>query len=222
MKVIIWFSILFVLLSLCASFASYPSLPDKMASHWDAQGNVNGYMGRFWGAYLMPLIQAAVVIILFVVPKIDPLKKNIDSFKKEYFLFILAISSFLTLVHIQVLAINLGSEIDLGRNIPLMIGFLFILIGKVMQKIKRNFFIGIRTPWTISSDIVWEKTHKIGSNLFILSGAVTLIASATGFYPFEILMITIITTAIISIVYSFLEYRKLPKDEQDKLAPGED
>lgn len=163
-----------VLLSFILSIYFYPQVPDQMATHWDSQGEVNGYMSKFWGGtFFMPLLITGGLVILFlVIPKIDPRKENIEMFRKHYEGFRLVLIIFLVLVHLHILLWNTGTQISPNAVIPLgMGGLLFYYAGGVLtENAEQNWFIGIRTPWTLSSENVWKRTNCLGGKLFRIAG----------------------------------------------------
>jgi len=91
------------------------------------------------------------------------------------------------------------------------IGLLFIFVGLMLNKAKRNYFIGIRTPWTLANDVVWQKTHRLGSKLFILAGILTLLGLLFPDQAFWILMIAVLGATLIVLVYSFLAFKQEEK-----------
>ncbi|MGD9776051.1 MAG: DUF1648 domain-containing protein, partial [Methanosarcina sp.] len=113
-----------VLLSFILSIYFYPQVPDQMATHWDSQGEVNGYMSKFWGTFFMPLLITGLVILFLVIPKIDPRKENIEMFRKHYEGFRLVLIIFLVLVHLHILLWNTGTQISPNAVIPLGMGLL--------------------------------------------------------------------------------------------------
>src|SRR5918996_1351378 len=139
-------------------------LPDQIASHWNINDQVDGYMPKFWGVFLLPLITLGMFILFLVIPSIDPLKANIAQFREMFNLFIVLIVVFMLYIYGLTLAWSLGyTGFRMSSSMLPAIGLLFIFIGFMLRQSKRNFFIGIRTPWTLSSDRVWDKTHQIGS-----------------------------------------------------------
>ncbi len=121
-----------------------------MASHWDANDQVNGYISKFWGVFLMPLITLGMLVLFLVLPNIDPLKANIAQFRESFNLFIVLIVAFMLYVHGLTLAWSLGyQDFKMSAAMLPFMGVLFIAVGWMLRKAKRNFFIGIRTPWTL-------------------------------------------------------------------------
>jgi len=165
---------LIVLASVILGVLAYPHLPETTASHWDELGNPNGYMSRFWLVALIPLLIAGLTAMLMVLPGIDPLRKNITSFQNEYNQFIVFFGLFMLYIHTLSIFWNLGYKFNLSRLATPGMGLFIFFVGTMVEKAKRNFFIGIRTPWTLSSDSVWDKTHWLGGKLFKASGLLAL------------------------------------------------
>lgn len=188
-------------------------LPDQMASHWNTNDQVNGYMSKFWGVFLMPLVTLGMLLLFLLIPNIDPLKANIAKFRGVFNLFITFIIAFMIYIHALTLLWNLGyTRLGIGKAMLPAMGLLFILIGYMLRKAKRNWFIGIRTPWTLSSDHVWDETHRIGSILFMASGVLAFIGSFFGGgVAFWMLMAPLIGSTIFLLVYSYVLYQQETK-----------
>ena len=196
------------LLSLIISIYFYPQMPEKIASHWNAQGQVDGYISKFWGLFLIPFILIGLAILFVVIPKIDPLKANIEKFRKYYDGFVILFFVFMLSVHFQLILWNLGVRISPNVIFPIGIGILFFYVGILCENAKRNWFIGIRTPWTLSSEKVWEKTHKIGGKLFKIAGVITFLGVFFQSYALFFILAPVISVAVYTIIYSYLEYQK--------------
>jgi len=193
--------------------ALWNRLPDLMASHWGANDEVNGYISKFWGVFLLPLITLGMFLLFLVVPSVDPLKANIAQFREVFNLFIMLIVAFMVFLYFLTLRWNLGHT-DFGMSkamLPAM-GILFFFIGYMLRKAKRNFFIGIRTPWTLSSDRVWDETHRLGSILFMVSGVLAFIGSFFGGpLAFWFLFVPLMGSALVTVIYSYVLYQRESK-----------
>ncbi|MDX1378434.1 MAG: SdpI family protein [Anaerolineales bacterium] len=188
----------------------WDQLPDPMASHWDVNDQPDDYMSKFWGVYLMPLILIGLFLLFLLIPNIDPLKANIAEFRGTFNLFITFMIGFLVYVHVLTLRWNLGyTDLGIGQGMLPAMGLLFFVIGSMLRKAKRNWFIGIRTPWTLSSDNVWNEIHRIGGILFMASGVIAVIG---GFFGGEVafwsIMIPVFGTTIFLVVYSYVLYQR--------------
>jgi len=188
----------------------YPQLPEKIASHWNSSGDVNGYMGKFWGIFLLPFIMLGMFVLYALIPLIDPLKSNIQSFRKYYNYFWIIMSVFFMYIYGLIIAWNLGYLFNFIMAIVPAMAFLFFVIGSFLKNLKRNWFVGIRTPWTLSSDIVWEKTHKLGGKLFQISAVISLLGLfLKGNAIIFAIIIPILISSLFIVVYSYVVYKKL-------------
>ncbi len=209
-KATIVITLILIAVSALASVALWNQLPEQMASHWNINDQADGYVSKTWGALLMPLITTGMFLLFLLIPSIDPLKANIAQFRKTFNLFIVAITVFMLYIHGLTLAWNLGRQnFKMSAAMLPLMGALFILIGYMLRKAKRNFFIGIRTPWTLSSDVVWDKTHQLGSILFMASGALAFVGGFFGgTVAFWLMFVPLIGSTLTLVVYSYALYRR--------------
>jgi uncharacterized membrane protein len=210
-KLSLVFISLLVLVSIVVSIAVYPMLPEQVASHWDSNDQVNGYMSRFWGIALMPIIILGIALLFTIIPSIDPLKANIAQFRNIFNAFIVLILGFMVYIHILTLIYNLGYIFRISLAIIPALGLIFTFAGVLMSKAKRNYFIGIRTPWTLSNDEVWDKTHALGSKMFIVAGIASLLTIFLGENGFWVMMALIMSAAFVPVIYSYVLYRQIVK-----------
>ncbi len=201
--------VILILVGVIVSALAYPHLPEQVASHWNANDQVNGYMSRFWGATLMPLITIAMALLFLVIPSIDPLKENIAKFRDTFNIFIVLIVAFMLYMHILTLAYNLGYTFRISQAMIPGLGLIFFFAGIMMGKAKRNYFIGIRTPWTLANETVWDETHKLGSKLFIGAGILSLFGLLLGEAGFWLMMILILGAGLIPVVYSYILFARI-------------
>ncbi len=203
--VFLWLVVAF---SFAIALFFYPQMPERMASHWNAAGEVNGHMPKFWGLLLMPLVSFGMLALFLLLPRIDPLKKNYAAFRGYYNAFIAIIIIFLFYVYVLTLLWNLDYRFDVGTMIMPAIAALFFYLGIAMKKLKRNWFIGIRTPWTLSSDRVWDKTHQVGSRLFMSIAVLFLISLLFRKYAIYLIIGSAVFATVFLFAYSYYEYRK--------------
>jgi immunity protein, SdpI family len=202
--------LLMVIVATIVGIALWNQLPDPMASHWGPKDEVNGYMSKFWGVFLMPLITLGMFLLFLVIPNIDPLKANIAQFRDVFNLFIALIVAFMIYIYLLSLRWNLGyTDFAMSKAMLPAVGILFFFVGYLLRKAKRNFFIGIRTPWTLSSDAVWDETHRLGSILFMISGALAFVGSFFGgMAAFWFLFVPLIGSTLFTLVYSYVLYQR--------------
>jgi len=205
-------SLIAILAATVASAAIYPRMPEMAASHWNAAGQVDGYMPRFWAAFLMPMVSVGLLLLFLVIPSLDPLKANIAKFRSYYNSFIALIIVFMLFIHGVTLAWNLGyDQFNMSVAILPAVGLILIFSGIVTMKAKRNFFIGIRTPWTLSDDTVWEETHKLGGKLFIAAGIITMLTVFMGESGIWIMLPAALLAGFVPVVYSYILWRRIAK-----------
>lgn len=197
-----------IILSFAIGIYYYPQMPEKAASHWNAQGQVDGYMSKFWGLFLMPIISVGMFLLFILIPRIDPLKSNIQQFRKYYDGFVVLILVFLFYLYLLTIFWNIGYTFNMIAFLSPAFAILFYYAGILIENAKRNWFIGIRTPWTLSSDKVWDKTNKIGGKLFKIAGLLALLAIFFESYAIFIIIVPVIMVSIYTVVYSYFEYQK--------------
>lgn len=200
--------VLVLLLTSGVTIAAWPSMPDPLVSHWGFSGEADGYLPKAWGLFLVPLLSAGLAALLLLVPRIDPLRANIEEFRGPYEWFIVVFLLFLLAVQSFIILWNAGIRVSIAFVLSPAFTALFYGIGVLMDRAKPNWSIGIRTPWTLSSAPVWEKTHAIAGKLFRAAG---LAALAGIFFPSLAVLFILLPVLLVSaylVVYSFLEYRK--------------
>lgn len=209
-------SLVIIIVSILIGAYFYPSLPEQMASHWNIGGKVDGYMPRFWGVFLMPIISIVLYLLFLIIPKIDPLKKNILSFQDYFGMFIVLLFLFLLYLYALTLAWNMGYRFELIMYLAPAFAVLFYYAGILTQNAKKNWFIGIRTPWTLSSDTVWHKTNTLGGKLFKATGIICLFALVFPSLAIWFILIPIIVVAVFTIVYSYILFKKEVTGTRDR------
>ena len=200
-------SVALVALSFVTAYFAYPAMPERVASHWGIDGKVNGYLSREAGTYFVPALAAVIFALLYLLPMIDPKRENYRLFQKEYDELVAVIIAFLYYIYLLTLAYNMGYAFNLLQLIAPGFGALFLYAGVVLGKAKQTWFVGIRTPWTLSSEIVWNKTHALGSKLFIAAGIVALLGLVVP-QMFVAAVAIVIASAVATFAYSYVEYRK--------------
>ncbi|HOZ36555.1 MAG TPA: SdpI family protein [bacterium] len=203
--------IIFVVISVVLSFYFYAHFPERVATHWNIQGQVDGWSGRGFAAFFFPALNLAIYLLVLFIPCLDPKKSNYEKFRTAYHGVKSVLVIFLTLIYFVVSLNALGQSVPVNIAVPLGIGAMFVVIGYYLDQVKQNWFMGIRTPWTLSSEIVWQKTHHFGSRVFMASGVLLIIVS---FLPqwFWAFLIIIFLLILSTFLYSYLIYRQERKN----------
>ena len=200
--------IIVIIASVLLSVFFYSSLPASMASHWNGQGVVDGYTSRLFNVLFFPLINVFLFLLFKYIPKIDPKWKSIMVFESKFNLFISSMLLFMLLLQLEVFLWNIGIIIPISVVMPILMGGLFIVVSILIRDAKQNYTIGIRTPWTLHSERVWDKTHALGYKLFLGSGILSIASALVPKYSIWIVLGSVILSTVSLFIYSYLEFKK--------------
>lgn len=190
----------------------YMHFPDKVPTHWNVQGEVDGWSSKSFGAFMLPAIMTGTYLLFLVFPILDPKKERYQEFFKPFWVFRVALIAIFFALYVLTGLAGLGFSIPIGIMVPALIGGMFIVIGNYFGKVKSNWLFGIRTPWTLSSETVWNKTHRLGGKMFIIGGVLLLFMGLLpSSWVMPVFILVIILAALVPMVYSYLEYRKEEK-----------
>lgn len=199
-----------------------PHLPERIVSHWNAAGEPDATMSKVVGLALIPGLLAALLVVFAVVPRIDPLRENITTFRPYYDWFVVVLTAAMAVIHGGIVAFNLGYEFDFTLLVLVVVAGLFYYLGVLLGQAERNWFVGIRTPWTLSSAAVWDRTHRLGGRLFKLTAVIALIGLLFGDLAIYFLLVPVLLTAGITVVYSYYLYERLERGGGELSDPGSD
>jgi len=188
--------------------------PDtQLPVHWGITGQPDRYAGKFWGLFMMPVVLTAMGILLILIPLIEPRKRHLNLSMKAYNIILIAIFLLMAGLHILIIMSSLHKGISVDRAVPFGVGLLFIVIGNYMGKIRSNFMLGIKTPWTLSSELSWNKTHRFGGRLFILCGFLLALSAIlfTSRVTFAILIVGVFISIIATFAYSYVIWKNDPQ-----------
>jgi len=205
-------TIIILLLTIAVSIWAYPQLPAQVASHWDFQGNINGWMSKDMHSILFPGIVIGIYLLFLLMPYFDPKKERYAEFASSYRIMRDAILFMLFGVFVTATLANLNYPINVGAVISALMGLLMLVLGNYFGKLKRNWFIGLRTPWTLSSENVWNKTHRLGGRLFMIWGLLIIIAPWLNLQVALIILFAGIISIVIGVnIYSLLLFKREKK-----------
>jgi len=205
-----WLIILFLLAFFVFGIYVAPAMPDRVPTHWNIRGEVDGWGSKYINLFLMPSIALVFYFLMSFLPAIDPLRKNYEKFAKPYLYFKIFLTFFFIYLEIFLIYSSIKFTPPQGSLMfALPFSLLLCFIGWLLPQLKRNFFIGIKTPWTLVSDLNWKKTHDFGGKAFLLAGVASLVAAFFGSVAsFVVLIASVLAATIAALVYSYLEYRK--------------
>lgn len=197
------------LLTLVAWLIALPHLPATMPIHWGANGEADGFATKINAMILTVGIMVLIYFIIAFVPRIDPRKENYKYFSKTYNIVLNAVMLLFFFVNMSTILQGLGYNVPMSYIAPIMAGLVFIIIGNYLQRVRSNYFMGIRTPWTLSNETVWKKTHRLSGKLFFIGGLLILISAfLPDGYKSVIMWGSIVLCVAVPYLYSYLAYKK--------------
>jgi uncharacterized membrane protein len=218
MKKIILASVFVIILMIFVSAFFFYSLPDSMVSHWGMQSEPNGWMPKAFFFVFFIGLAIGIFLLMVFLPKADPFKKNYAAFQKEYDLLVFFFACFMFYIFLMVIWANLGYALNMGLAMIPALAVLFYVIGILIGKTKRNYFVGIRTPWALDNEDNWNKTHKFGAKVFKALALLILVIWLFGIFfdkaekaLFPVTIGTILVAAFFPFLYSYLLYAKNQK-----------
>ena len=202
----------FLLAALAFAIVVYPSLPEQVPTHWGMDGNVDDYTPKMPGAFLGPLLGLGIWGLLVGLRRIDPRSGNYDRFDDTFWLIGNVLGVFMAGITFATLGYSLGWPVDMERVVLGGVGLLLLVLGNVMPRLRSNFWMGVRTPWTLSSDQVWRDTHRLAGRTMVAGGLITLIALIfPAGYRVWIALTGFVVAGFIPVVYSYFAWRSLTR-----------
>jgi len=200
--------ILMIIAAFAITIYFYPMLPDRIPTHWNFKGEIDGYSGKLSGAYLLPVMNLIMYGLFILIPLLDPKKENYKLFSSTYIFFRYLFHIYFLAFHAVIIAAALGYDVDMGRFVMFGISMLFMLMGNVMGRVKHNYFIGIRTPWTLASEEVWKKTHRLAALLWTVAGFIGIILALFRINLIWMLIVMLIASSLIPTAYSYILFNR--------------
>jgi len=205
-----WIGPMVIALMVAFALAVYGRLPEQIPTHFDLSGTPDDWTDRVPGAFLMPALAAGVYLLLFALRRIDPRRAHYQRFEGTYWVILNVIAITMAAFHVLMLGLALGWPIDMGRAVTVTLGVLFVGLGNYLPRVRSNWWIGIRTPWTLESESVWRETHRVAGWTFVAAG---LALVAAGLFvpagPREWTSgIALAIGVAVPFVYSYLAFRR--------------
>jgi uncharacterized membrane protein len=197
-------------------------LPDTVPIHWGVNGQADGYGPKWMGTLLYPLFSIGIYVLiralLAVGPRLGGRESTVANLQIGK-LVLAGIMLFLLIIQLSTIAQSLGLAFDMSIVIMLALSVLFIFLGNYMGKMRRNFWMGIRTPWTLASSVVWERTHRLGGWLFVAVGLIGIPCSFIPSLRLWGILVPIIAVSIFLCLYSYLCYQQQMQSGHEPLSP---
>ncbi|HVB62207.1 MAG TPA: SdpI family protein [Ktedonobacteraceae bacterium] len=210
-----------IALQALVAIVSYPFLPDRIPSHWNAAGQIDAYAPKLQVVLLSPLLSIGIFVLLQVLLAASPRLGNQNPRANRNVINVILAGTFLFMLVIQLAttAAAFHVAIDISLIVSLAVSVLFIFIGNYMGKLRRNFWAGIRTPWTLTNETVWERTHRFGGWIFVIGGLVNVVLSFIPAVRFYGLLAIVLLMVLGSTVYSYVVYQRIVVHGEQRLSP---
>ena len=199
-----------IVLAAGASALLYPRLPQTVPVHWNIHGEADNFAGKSIGLFLMPAMMVLLVGLFRALPWLSPRRFAIDDFRSTWLFIMVAVIGSVAYVHAVMLWTLWRGPVDMLRAVGAGLFVFFALCGNVLGRVKRNFYIGVRTPWTLASERVWTDTHRLAARLMVASGVVGVAAILAGM-PGWMSIVLIVVVSMIPVVYSLVLYKRLER-----------
>lgn len=202
--------------ALLTALVLYGRLPEQIPSHWNLAGEVDQTLPKPWGVLLLPSVMLVLLAVFEAIIVVSPRGFRLDRSRGVVGIVQVATLGFMLLVFAMQMWVALGHDVSVEKVIVPGVGALFIVVGNFLGKVRKNFFFGVRTPWTLASDEVWARTHRLAGQMFVLGGVVLIVAGFMG-AGITVVLITTAVIALVPVVYSLVLYKRL-----EGLGPDED
>lgn len=206
-----WFAPIVIIGMLIFSAVVYNELPAQIPIHWDSSGNADRMGDKWFGALVLPVTCLFIVTILPGIRRLDPLRASYPLFEDTYRFIINLLVVFFAFVHVLSLGLALGWDINISKVVGVGTGIVFLLLGNVLARIRPNWFIGIRTPWTLADPEVWRITHRVGGRIMFVTGLAIIVISLM--LPAElavsVMLVGLIGSSASILAYSYFAWRRI-------------
>lgn len=193
-----------ILVFILFNLVFYNKMPEILPVHWNINNEVDSYSSKFFAMVILHGLMILLNIFLCFMLDHDPKNKTQNNFVTKLSKF--SIPIFMIIIYIITISFGYGKNLSVGFIINILIGFLFIGIGNYMPKVKRNYTVGVKLPWTLNSDENWRRTQRLSGYLFIVLGFIFLISAFLN--NITIIIGGIVVATIVPMIYSFYLYKK--------------
>ncbi len=203
-------ALLITALMTIATVAAYPHLPERIATHWNMDNQPNGYSPKWMLFVLGPGFMVGIMLLMRVLPWLSPKNFELDSFRATYLQIMLMLVCMMGYFQAVMMWANIGHSMNIGRAIVGGVCLVFALLGNLMGKVRRNFYLGIRTPWALANERVWNATHRFAAKTLVVGGVLGLLLTAAGIDGWPVLGV-LLAGAFVPVVYSLVFYKQLER-----------
>lgn len=194
-------------LAFAFSAAMYPRLPDTIPIHWNIEGVADGHGHKSWAAWTLPGAMLVMLAVFAALPRISPRNFEVTTFQATYDQIVALVIALFGFLHVLSLAGAVHGKFEMGRTLLAGLFLFFALMGNLMGQVQRNFWVGIRVPWTLSSELVWNDTHRLAAWLWVGAGLIGMVLALLGWG--SVGLGVLLVAVLVPVVYSYFHYKKL-------------
>lgn len=206
-----WAAVLILLGMAGAALVLWSGMPDRLPMHWNAAGQIDRWGGKAEGMLTLPVTALGLYLMLWFLPLLDPRREHVAAFAEVLAVLRLTMVAFLAAVYGVMLGHGLGHPLDMGYVVGLATGLVFTILGNYLPKVPSNWFVGVRTPWTLSSERAWNQTHRLAGKAFMLAGLAQILVTLVRPQWLVVTTAVVLTPAVlVPVVYSYLVWRRDP------------
>lgn len=191
----------------------WDQVPEPMPIHWDLHGQADRFAARWLGLSVGPLMTLGLPLLILGLTSIDPKRRNVERSNMALDVIVSSLATFSFALHTMILRASMtpGHALE-GAWVMLAVGALLVILGNMMPKFGANFFIGVRTPWALSDDVIWLKTQRLGAKLMVIAGAGAIFIALMGLTASKVaiacFVVGALLAAFIPMIYSYLLWRQ--------------
>lgn len=202
--------IILVALMFAAGAVLYPHLPDVIPTHWGFEGEPNQWSPKIWGAWIIPVMALAFLVLFPLLPKLDPKRENYENFKKPWGVIQTSLVAFLAYMYGITMYVTFFPAYNtwVGRMVTFGMGILFVILGNVMGKVRQNYFVGLKTSWALADPEVWQKSQRFAGWAFVLAGLAFMVQAVVWIAVVPVFVGLIAAMVSVPIVYSYWIFRQ--------------
>jgi len=188
----------------------YPHLQAQVPTHWNIHGQADGYSAKWTLLVLFPSMMLGTMGLMAALPWLSPRHFEVESFRSTYLYIMVVLVAFFVYVQATILCASLTDHVNINKAIIGGVCLMIALLGNVLGKVQRNFYVGVRTPWTIADERVWNATHRLAAKTFVIGGLTGLAFALVAGWSW-LSFVAILAAALVPVIYSLVYYKQLER-----------
>ncbi|MDD2487631.1 MAG: SdpI family protein [Candidatus Gracilibacteria bacterium] len=209
MKKYFYIKLIIIALMVLVGLYFYGKLPDIIPHHWNYKGVADAFGPKIYTMVMMPSLGILLLALFHFIPKIDPNKYKYDQFRDAWEKMQITILAYFAYIYFVIIYVILNPGSSINFFMFLGIGTFFMILGNYMGKVRKNYFVGVRTPWTLANEEVWNRTQRFTGKMFFLSGLLLFLDAFLNVFVVGIFIFMIVTCIFGPFIYSYIEFKRI-------------